>query len=140
MHRCLVVANQTLGSPHLGEALLDRACRAPCRFHLLVPTAHANDQPWSDPAAAAEAAERLARGRAWLAELGLEGDGEVGDHDVVTAVVAVLGREPFDEVVLSTQPAGVSRWLRWDVPRRLAQACPDVPIAHVVETPQPAGL
>ena len=137
MHRCLVVANQTVGAPHLADALLDRAARAPSQFHLLVPIAHPNDRPWSDPAATAGAAERLAQGLAWLDELGLEGSGEVGAHEVVHAVAAVLAREEFDEVVLSTQAPGVSRWLRWDVPRRVAQACPDVLLTHVVEAAEP---
>lgn len=137
MHRCLVVANQTLGAPHLADALLDRAAQGASRFHLLVPMAHANDRPWSDPAAISEATARLERGLAWLRDLGLVGAGEVGAHEVVQAVTAVLAREEFDEVVLSTQPPGVSRWLRWDVPRRVAQACPQVLVTHVVEAAEP---
>lgn len=137
MHRCLVVANQTLRAPQLADALLDRAAQAPARFHLLVPIAHANDRPWSDDEARAETAARLERGLAWLAELGLEAAGEVGAHEVVHAVTAVLAREEFDEVVLSTQAPGASRWLRWDVPRRVAEACPQVVLTHVVEAPAP---
>ena len=138
LHRCLVVANQTLGAPSLADALLDRAAHGPSSFHLLVPIAHANDRPWNDPAAAAETSERLQRGLAWLRDLGLEGTGEVGAHDVVNAVAAVVAREDFDEVLLSTQPPGASRWLRWDVPRRVAAACPQVVLSHVVEAPEVA--
>jgi hypothetical protein len=137
MHRCLVVANQTLGASHLADALLDRAARAPMRFHLLVPIAHANDRPWSDAEARAETDARLERGLEWFRELGLEGTGEVGAHEVVHAVTAVLAREEFDEVLLSTQAPGVSRWLRWDVPRRVAEACPQVVLTHVVEAVEP---
>ena len=32
-----------------------------------------------------------------------------------------LEREPFDEVIVSTLPAGVSHWLHRDLPSRLEQ-------------------
>ena len=49
-------------------------------------------------------------------------DGEVGDTNPVYAATAVLRREglgTFDEIILSTMPLGLSKWLRLDVPRRL---------------------
>jgi hypothetical protein len=51
--------------------------------------------------------------------MGAEADGEVGDRDPVMAVRdAMRGRE-VDEVIVSTLPKGVSRWLGEDVPSRL---------------------
>jgi len=34
---------------------------------------------------------------------------------------AMLNRPPFDEIVLSTLPPGLSRWLRQDLPHRIAR-------------------
>ena len=51
--------------------------------------------------------------------MGAEADGEVGDRDPVMAVRdAMRGRE-VDEVIVSTLPKGMSRWLGEDVPSRL---------------------
>lgn len=38
--------------------------------------------------------------------------GEVGDPDPAAAVEAVLTRNAFTEVIISTLPAGLSRWLK----------------------------
>lgn len=53
--------------------------------------------------------------------------GEVGGPDPAAAVEAVLTREAFAEVIISTLPAGLSRWLKTD----------DLPIrvAHLTVTP-----
>jgi hypothetical protein len=48
-------------------------------------------------------------------------------------VADVLRREPFDEIIVSTLPRGVSRWLRQNVLRRMARF--DLPVTHVVAEP-----
>ena len=66
-------------------------------------------------------------------------DGEVGDRDPVAAVRdAIRGRE-IDEVVLSTLPPGISRWLGQDIPSKLRHNV-SVPVDVVYEAaPAVAG-
>lgn len=66
-------------------------------------------------------------------------DGEVGIDDPLEAVRAVLEREPaFDEIVVSTLPAGISRWVKMDLSNRVARLT-DVPVTTVeAEAGEPA--
>ena len=45
--------------------------------------------------------------------------GVVGDSDPLAAVQKAVERGGFDEIIVSTLPARVSRWLRRDLPRRV---------------------
>lgn len=47
---------------------------------------------------------------------------EVGGHDPLRAISAVLERSSFDEIILSTLPSSVSRWLRMDLPSQLRRS------------------
>lgn len=137
MPRILVVANLTLGGEHLLEAVSERVARGPARLHVLVPasddpdTWHAHDEP-SNRAAARE---RLDAAMAAFEGVGAkEVTGEIGSLRPLDAIGDTLRREaddPFDEIVLSTLPPGPSRWLRMDLPSRVARAY-DVPMTHVV--------
>lgn len=61
-----------------------------------------------------------------------QADGEVGVEDPVEATKTVLKRQAaFDEIIISTLPAGLSRWAKKDVPRRIARLT-DVPVTTVV--------
>jgi hypothetical protein len=68
-----------------------------------------------DPGAAENdweyARSRLEFGLSILRKLGAHADGEVGDANPAKAIAEVLQRRRYDEVVLSTLPKGVSRWL-----------------------------
>jgi hypothetical protein len=66
-----------------------------------------------------------------LREQGLEPTGEVGDTVPYLAIMDVLRERAFDEIIISTLPVGVSRWLRMDLPHRVAKAV-DIPVTHVV--------
>jgi GABA permease len=57
-------------------------------------------------------------------------EGEVGDPNPVHAVDAVWHREKFDEIIISTLPARLSRWLHQDLPARLRHKF-HVPVTHV---------
>ena len=57
--------------------------------------------------------------------------GSIGDPDPVLAAVEALPRDRFDEIVVSTLPPGLSRWIRQDIPHRLARRT-DLPVRHVV--------
>lgn len=57
--------------------------------------------------------------------------------DAITAFMGLEGYEhhqPFDEVILSTLPPGVSRWLKQDLPHRLERHF-DIPVTHVIGDP-----
>ena len=111
----LIVAHRTAATPALIEAVRQRAARGPCRFALLVP------RPYWDPDTE-EAALVLELAIPLLEEAaGGHVDGLVGDPDPFEAVRGALAAEPFDEVIVSTLPVRVSRWLHRDLPRRVEQ-------------------
>lgn len=127
----LVVANQTLTGEHLLEELRRRLAEGPCRFHVVVPATnspggwtHTIDQ------ARAVAQERLQQAVADFAALGAEVDGQVGDERPLDAMRDALRRWPCDEVILSTLPAGASRWLGMDLVTRASRVLP-IPVTHV---------
>jgi hypothetical protein len=127
----LVVANVTATSPELLAALEARAERDTCRFTLLVPA----------PAAGAvgrEAAQaRLDEALELLQTGGLDASGEVGNHDPIGAVSDIWDPSRFDEVVVSTLPTGVSKWLQVDLPGRIRRTT-DAQVTHVVAEPERA--
>lgn len=129
--RVLVVANRTAGSEELLAALRERAGRGPVKFHLLVPASPHGVSWMTDMNSGGEAAEHdlegaLARFRA----NGLEVDGSVGDPDPVAAVQDAANTGDYDEVIVSTLPAHVSKWLHLDLPSRAAHAT-GLPVEHV---------
>ena len=133
MRRYLIVANQTL----LGEPLLGRVreCLAagPCSFHLVVPATHAPGPAWQlEHRDHAYAGERLGQGLERFRALGADVQGEVGDARPMDAVRdAIRNAGPFDEIILSTLPAGVSRWLHQDLPHRIHRWF-ELPVSTVV--------
>jgi hypothetical protein len=137
--RILVVANRTADSPELIAALRQRAARAPTRFTLLVP-AVPHGLAWAADmkAGRSEAASRAESGAARMRMSGLDVDvALIGDPDPLAAAGDVLGSDKFDEVVVSTLPRGVSRWLRLSLPHRLRRLT-DLPVTHVTAHPRPA--
>ena len=128
----LVVANRTAGSPELIAALKERAQRGPAKFHLLVP---------ATPHGVAWAADMHSGGgeaeadvRACVERLRGEGlevdDGKVGDPDPVAAVEDAVNFKEFDEIIVSTLPKHVSKWLKLDLPHRVERAT-GKPVTHV---------
>lgn len=139
MRHYLVVANQTLLSERLFAEIRSRAAAAPSCFHLVVPATHARDHlVWTEGHDRAIARARLAQALDRLEAEGVVAGGEVGDASPIDAVGDVLRREPdFDEIILSTLPLGISRWIGQDLPHRIARAY-QVPLAVV--TAEPAGV
>lgn len=131
MRRYLVVANQTLGGAHLAEAVQARLSAGSCVFHILVPATPPQDQgTWTEGEAEAIARERLDKGIARFGELGAEATGEVADPDPLQAIRDALAAERYEELILSTLPAGVSRWLNLDLPSRVGKQF-SVPVTHI---------
>ena len=135
----LVVANRTADSPELIAALRRRAARSPARFTLLVP-AVPRGLSWAADMKAGEpdALPRAEIGARRMRMTGLAIDEAiVGDPDPVAAVGDALRSHEFDEVIVSTLPRGISRWLRLSLPHRLRRMT-DVPVLHVTAHPWPA--
>lgn len=161
--RCLIVANQTLGSDALRRSVEDCLGRDVTDFYVVVPRTPVehetpawtggfalSKEPWSpEKARAAMAAvqegTRLreaevseaqvrAQGRLELMieaihSMGGTAAGEVGAPDPLKAAKGALDEQPaVDEIIVSTLPKALSRWLRMDLPNRLAR------ITHVPVT------
>jgi hypothetical protein len=138
----LVVANRTAASPELLGALAQRASEGPVCFTLVVP-ATAHGLAWAGDMHSggdqAEANMKAATKR--LHEAGLEVQAKVGDQDPVSAVTDEINLDgSYSEVIVSTLPKNLSRWLKVDLPRRVERAT-DLPVRHVVasEANAPGG-
>ena len=123
-----------------GEHLIARVreCLAagPCRFHVLVPATPPSDHAWTEAEARALAQARLDSSLARFHKLGADVQGAVGDKDPMLAIEDILRTERFDEIILSTLPPGISKWLKKDLPRRVADRF-GLPLTHLIGTPEP---
>ena len=130
--RVLVVANRTAATPALIEAVRERAARGPATFTLLVPhvthglhkVVDAQDTDVSESEAVLELALPLLADAA-----GGKVEGIVGDHEPLAAIQDAVNLRGFDEIILSTLPARVSRWLKLDLPSKVTGL--GLPVTHV---------
>jgi nucleotide-binding universal stress UspA family protein len=129
--KVLVVANRTAGSTELLDALRERAEAGPARFHLVVP-ASPRGASWAfDMYSGHDAAEHDLEGALQrIRDLGLDVEGEVGDPDPVAAVSDSSQAGSYDEVIVSTLPKHLSKWLKLDAARKIAHAT-GLPVKHV---------
>jgi hypothetical protein len=129
----LVVANRTAESPELLDALKERAGEGGCEFTLLVPATPHGIAWAADMHAGAEEAEQ--HRKAFIEELREEGldvkEAKVGDPDPLAAVQDECNSVAYDELIVSTLPLHISKWLRIDLPRK-ARAATALPVKHVV--------
>lgn len=120
--RVLIVANRTAATAGLADAVRARAARGPCTFTLLVPAVahglHRTVDPEDQGAGEAEATLELALPVLEDAA-GTEVAGRVGAPEPLAAVEDAVNSGEFDEIILSTLPARVSRWLRLDLPHKV---------------------
>jgi hypothetical protein len=120
--RVLVVAHRTAATPALLDAVRERAARGPCTFTLVVPnTVHglhrvidAEDQADDQAQAVLELALPLLEEAA-----GGPVDGMIGDPEPLNAVQDAVNLRGFDEIIISTLPKRVSRWMRLDLPHKI---------------------
>jgi hypothetical protein len=120
--RVLVVANRTAATPALIEAVRERAGRGPCRFTLLVPHTSSGLHRLVDPEDQGQSAaeETLELALPLLEKVaGGPVEGIVGDAEPLAAIQDAVNLKGFDEIILSTLPSRVSRWLKLDLPSKL---------------------
>jgi hypothetical protein len=132
--RVLVVANRTAESPELLAALNARAVRGPCEFTLLVP-ATPHGLAWAADPGASGNEEAEQHRAAFVEELRGEGldvaEAKVGDGDPLAAISDETNFNEYDELIVSTLPLKISKWLHLDLPRK-AEAATGLPVTHVV--------
>ena len=121
--RVLVVAHKTAATPGLIEAVRERAARGNATFTLLVPNAAHGLHKVVDPEdqQSNEAEEVLELAIPLLEQAaGAHVEGMVGDPTPMHAIQDAINIHGFDEVIISTLPARVSKWLRLDLPSKVA--------------------
>jgi hypothetical protein len=134
----LIVANQTLTSRSLADAISERLADGPISTYVVVPLVPVGGRlTWDEDASRTAARERLDDVLARLRDLGVEADGEVGDRDPVSAVRDALRGRDVDEIIVSTLPKGISRWLGEDVPSRLRESV-SAPVTVVTQADEAA--
>lgn len=118
--RVVVIGNHTLLADALRAMLVALAAEGPTHVHVVVPVQHEDDFDigfWRGRALA----ERIVGPEVELTV-------DVGVADPVALVERVVHGTHVDRVVLSTLPAGISRWLAADVAGRLRHALGNVPV------------
>ncbi len=138
-----MVANRTAASDELLQALRERAEEGPAHFTLVAP-ATPRGRSWilGPDRGQLEEAQREAQAHMDAAlkrfsDAGLEAEGQVGDPDPVAAAGDAANIEVFDEVVISTLPHHMSKWLKVDVPHRVGRVT-GLPCSHVHASDAPA--
>lgn len=146
----LIVANQTLGGMRLQRTVRERIADGHRSFYIVVPMVEPRfeTQVWAagdvsfvlppldeEVDEALEIAQRRSERRLQRMVEAIESaggfaEGEVGASDPVEAVDRVLQHRRFDEIIVSTLPGGISRWLRLDLPSRVARMT-DIPVTTV---------
>ena len=121
--RVLVVAHKTAATPPLIAAVRERARRSPAVFTLVVPSAAKGLHRVVDPEdqGPGEAQQVLDDALPALSEAaGSEVKGLIGDPEPLSAVQDAINLHGFDEVIVSTLPVRLSRWLKLDLPSKVA--------------------
>ena len=122
--RVLVVANKTAATPGLLEAVRERAGGGSCSFTLLVPsTAHGLHKvvdPQDHPTKARPSTCSSWRCRCSRRRPAATSRAMIGDPEPLAAIQDAVNLNGFDEIIISTLPTRVSRWLRLDLPSKAA--------------------
>jgi hypothetical protein len=130
--KVLVVAHQTAATPGLLEAVKERAARSPARFHLVVPRQAHGMHKVVDPqdASVDEANQVLALALPKLSDAaGAEVTGSIGDAEPLMAIQDAVNLGEYDEIIISTLPLGISRWLKLDLVSKARGL--GLPVTHV---------
>jgi hypothetical protein len=137
----LIVANRTAATEKLLEAVRRRAQAGPATFHLLVPATPRGLHRVVDPEVAGreEAAAQLELALELLREaLDAEVTGHVGDADPMGAISDTLHEREVDEIIISTLPRRLSKWMHIDLPSKVRGL--GKPVLHVQGERPPAEV
>lgn len=121
--RVLIVAHRTAATPALIEEVRDRAARGGATFTLLVPNPTHGLHRLVDPedATEGEARDTLELALPLLSDAaGSEVEGLIGSAEPLAAIQDAVNLRGFDEIIISTLPQRVSRWMRLDLPHKAA--------------------
>jgi hypothetical protein len=121
--RVLVVAAKTAGSDALSEAVRERAAKGKATFTLLVPNPTHGLHGVVDPQdQSSDEAEEILKAARPALEKAAGGPIEVliGDSEPLAAIQDAINIQGFDEIILSTLPSRVSKWLHIDLPSKTA--------------------
>ncbi len=132
--RILVVANETVESPLLQDALrATRAGEPDTQVLVVAPALNSRLRHWlsDDDAAREAAAARLRRSVARLREAGFDTRGWIGDSDPLQAIVDALHLFDADRIVISTHPEARSNWLARNLVERARLRC-GRPVLNIV--------
>jgi hypothetical protein len=140
----LIVAHQTAKNERLLEAVRVRAQQGPVHFHLLVPRFQphgkrrlVDDVGHDDPQYSRVLEEALPL----LSQAaGSEVTGSLGVPGPMTAIQAELDRGQYDEIIISTLPRRISRWLKLDLVTKTRGLGVRVTHVEAVEAPAPAEV
>jgi hypothetical protein len=134
----LVVAHRTAATAALLDAVRQRAARGATRFTLLVPNSPKGlhrvvDPEDTDPQSTQEVLDQALPALSDAA--GSPVEGMVGDANPLSAVMDAVNAGDYHEIIISTLPRTVSRWLRLDLPHKVAglglpvtTVTPDTPV------------
>jgi len=128
----LVVAHQTAATSGLLDAVSVRAKRSPARFHLVVPRQAHGMHKFVDPqdASEEEANQVLAVALPKLSDAaGHDVTGSIGDAEPLMAIQDAVNLGNYDEIIISTLPLGISRWLKLDLVSKAKGL--GLPVTHV---------
>src|SRR5688500_15222589 len=120
--RVLVVAHKTAATPALMEAVRERASKGNATFTLLIPKAVHGVTRVADPEDAPddETRDLLSLALPLLEEAaGSRVEGLIGVSTPIEAIQDAVNMHGFDEIIISTLPTRVSRWLHLDLPSKL---------------------
>jgi len=130
--RVLIVANRTAATQPLLDAVRRRAQAGPARFHLVVPATPHGLHRVVDPedSGREEAEARLEAALVLLSEAaGSHVTGNVGSADPMAAIADVINDRRVYEIIISTLPRRLSRWMHLDLPSKVRGM--GLPVTHV---------
>ena len=128
----LVVAHQTAATQGLLDAVRERSERGPAKFHLVVPRQPHGMHKVVDPqdTGDTEASGVLAEALPTLSEAaGSTVTGALGDSEPLMAIHDAVNLGKFDEIIISTLPRRMSKWLKLDLVSKTKAL--GLPVTHV---------